>query len=62
MSAKQVLFRSQARENVLGGTTHLADAVRITLAQEGRYRLGRLGAPSDASARGWLEELRRNVP
>ena len=31
MSAKQVLFRSEAREKVLRGATHLADAVRITL-------------------------------
>ncbi len=31
MTAKQVLFRSQAREKVLRGTAQLADAVRITL-------------------------------
>ena len=31
MTAKQVLFRSAAREKVLRGTTLLADAVRITL-------------------------------
>jgi chaperonin GroEL len=31
MSAKQVLFRSAAREKVLHGATQLADAVRITL-------------------------------
>jgi chaperonin GroEL len=31
MSAKQVLFRSQAREKVLRGAAQLADAVRITL-------------------------------
>ena len=31
MTAKQVLFRSAAREKVLRGTTQLADAVRITL-------------------------------
>ena len=31
MSAKQVLFRSRAREKVLRGATQLADAVRITL-------------------------------
>src|SRR5689334_10999443 len=31
MTAKQVLFRSQAREKVLRGATQLADAVRITL-------------------------------
>lgn len=31
MSAKQVLFRSEAREKVLAGATKLADAVRVTL-------------------------------
>ena len=31
MSAKQVMFRSAAREKVLRGATQLADAVRITL-------------------------------
>jgi chaperonin GroEL len=31
MSAKNVLFRSAAREKVLRGTTQLADAVRLTL-------------------------------
>lgn len=31
MTAKQVLFRSRAREKVLRGATQLADAVRITL-------------------------------
>jgi chaperonin GroEL len=31
MPHKQVLFRSQAREKVLRGTTQLADAVRVTL-------------------------------
>jgi chaperonin GroEL len=31
MTAKQVLFRSAAREKVLRGASHLADAVRITL-------------------------------
>lgn len=31
MTAKQVLFRSAAREKILRGTTQLADAVRITL-------------------------------
>jgi chaperonin GroEL len=31
MAAKQVLFRSAAREKVLRGTTQLADAVRLTL-------------------------------
>jgi chaperonin GroEL len=31
MPAKQVLFRSAAREKVLRGATQLADAVRVTL-------------------------------
>lgn len=31
MSHKQVLFRSEAREKILRGTTQLADAVRVTL-------------------------------
>lgn len=31
MTAKQVLFRSAAREKILRGTTQLADAVRVTL-------------------------------
>src|SRR5688572_18434682 len=31
MTAKQVLFRSAAREKVLRGATQLADAIRITL-------------------------------
>src|SRR5512147_680341 len=31
MGAKQVMFRSAAREKVLRGATQLADAVRITL-------------------------------
>jgi len=31
MTAKQILFRSQAREKILTGATQLADAVRITL-------------------------------
>ena len=31
MSARQVLFRSAAREKVLRGATQLADAVRVTL-------------------------------
>src|SRR5689334_20447535 len=31
MSAKQLLFRSQAREKILKGATALADAVRVTL-------------------------------
>ena len=31
MPYKQVLFRSAAREKILRGATHLADAVRVTL-------------------------------
>jgi chaperonin GroEL len=31
MAAKQVLFRSAAREKILRGATQLADAIRITL-------------------------------
>ena len=31
MPAKQVLFRSTARDRILRGTTQLADAVRVTL-------------------------------
>ena len=31
MTAKQILFRSQAREKILSGAAQLADAVRITL-------------------------------
>jgi hypothetical protein len=31
MTAKQVLFRTDAREKVLRGATRLADAIRITL-------------------------------
>ena len=31
MTAKQILFRSQAREKILRGAAQLADAVRITL-------------------------------
>src|SRR5689334_10435542 len=31
MSIKRVLFRSEAREKVLRGTTELAEAVRLTL-------------------------------
>jgi chaperonin GroEL len=31
MAHKRVLFRSEARERILRGTTQLADAVRITL-------------------------------
>ena len=47
MSAKQVLFRSQAREKVLRGTTHLADAVRITLGPKSKSVLiqKKWGAP-----------------
>src|SRR3569833_168565 len=47
MSAKQVLFSSQAREKVLRGTTHLADAVRITLGPKSKSVLiqKKWGAP-----------------
>jgi chaperonin GroEL len=47
MSAKQVLFRSQAREKVLRGATHLADAVRITLGPKSKSVLiqKKWGAP-----------------
>src|SRR5512145_3034341 len=31
MAHKQVLFRSAAREKILRGATHLADAIRVTL-------------------------------
>src|ERR1019366_6927925 len=31
MAHKQILFRSAAREEILRGTTQLADAVRVTL-------------------------------
>jgi chaperonin GroEL len=31
MPAKQVLFRSEAREKILRGATALADAIRVTL-------------------------------
>ena len=47
MSAKQVLFRSEAREKVLRGATHLADAVRITLGPKSKSVLiqKKWGAP-----------------
>jgi chaperonin GroEL len=47
MSSKQVLFRSQAREKVLHGATHLADAVRITLGPKSKSVLiqKKWGAP-----------------
>jgi len=47
MTAKQVLFRSQAREKVLRGATHLADAVRITLGPKSKSVLiqKKWGAP-----------------
>ena len=47
MSAKQVLFRSQAREKVLRGATQLADAVRITLGPKSKSVLiqKQYGAP-----------------
>jgi len=47
MAAKQVLFRSQAREKVLRGATQLADAVRITLGPKSKSVLiqKKWGAP-----------------
>ncbi len=47
MTAKQVLFRSQAREKVLRGTARLADAVRITLGPKSKSVLiqKKWGAP-----------------
>lgn len=47
MSAKQVLFRSTAREKVLRGATQLADAVRITLGPKSKSVLiqKKWGAP-----------------
>lgn len=47
MAAKQVLFRSMAREKVLRGATQLADAVRITLGPKSKSVLiqKKWGAP-----------------
>ncbi len=47
MGAKQVLFRSQAREKVLRGAAQLADAVRITLGPKSKSVLiqKKWGAP-----------------
>ncbi len=47
MTAKQVLFRSQAREKVLRGAAQLADAVRITLGPKSKSVLiqKKWGAP-----------------
>ena len=47
MSAKQVLFRSAAREKILRGATQLADAVRITLGPKSKSVLiqKKWGAP-----------------
>jgi chaperonin GroEL len=47
MTAKQVLFRSAAREKVLRGSTQLADAVRITLGPKSKSVLiqKKWGAP-----------------
>ena len=47
MRAKQVLFRSQAREKVLRGPARLADAVRITLGPKSKSVLiqKKWGAP-----------------
>ena len=47
MTAKQVLFRSSAREKVLRGTAQLSDAVRITLGPKSKSVLiqKKWGAP-----------------
>jgi chaperonin GroEL len=47
MSHKQVLFRSAAREKLLRGATHLADAVRVTLGPKSKSVLiqRKWGAP-----------------
>jgi chaperonin GroEL len=47
MTSKQVLFRSQAREKILHGTSQLADAVRITLGPKSKSVLiqKKWGAP-----------------
>jgi chaperonin GroEL len=47
MTVKRVLFRSDAREKVLRGTTELADAVRITLGPKSKSVLiqRKFGAP-----------------
>ncbi|MGB8326227.1 MAG: chaperonin GroEL [Steroidobacteraceae bacterium] len=47
MTAKRILFRSAAREKVLRGTSHLADAVRITLGPKSKSVLiqKKWGAP-----------------
>lgn len=47
MTAKQVLFRSSAREKVLRGATQLADAVSITLGPKSKSVLiqKKWGAP-----------------
>ncbi len=47
MTAKQVLFRAEAREKVLRGATRLADAVRITLGPKSKSVLiqKKWGAP-----------------
>ncbi len=45
--AKQVLFRSAAREKILHGATQLADAVRVTLGPRSKSVLieKKFGAP-----------------
>ncbi|MGI9355013.1 MAG: chaperonin GroEL [Rhizobiaceae bacterium] len=47
MAHKQVLFRSQAREKILRGTTKLADAIRVTLGPRSKSVLiqKQFGAP-----------------
>jgi len=45
VTAKQVLFRSNAREKVLRGAAQLADAVRITLGPKSKSVLIQVGCP-----------------
>ncbi len=47
MAAKQVLFRSEAREKILRGASQLADAIRITLGPKSKSVLiqKKWGAP-----------------
>ena len=48
MTAKQVLFRAEARERVLRGATRLAEAIRITLGPKSKSVLiqKKWGAPT----------------
>ena len=36
MAHKKVLFRSEAREKILSGSSQLADAVRVTIGQKSK--------------------------